>query len=350
MKRRGWTLLVGAILVSLLTWQALSMRVAYVVLSPGETYDALGEYEYIDEDDQTQELELVTVDPEHATESEGELRLTTVSITREVELGRALYYWFTDAVAVVPRQLHFPDGKSDEEIEAEQSEMWSSSQDAAKTVALRELGHPVEVTVVDVESDSANADELEEGDVLVAVDGDEVTSQQQLAGAVGEAGSGGDVALEVLRDGETVDADVAVGESDGGVAVLDGVEVEPVQEDPYGLTITDEGLNIGGPSAGVIFALAMLDRVQEDDLTGGEVVAGTGTLDEEGNVGAIGGVAQKVVGAHDDGATVFMAPEGNCAAAAANAPDGLTVVKVSSLDDALAALETLREGGQPQTC
>ncbi|MGH8792160.1 MAG: YlbL family protein [Stackebrandtia sp.] len=350
MKRRGWTLLIGAILVSLLTWQALSMRVAYVALSPGVTYDTLGTYEYLDENDEVQEVELVTADPSVSTDSKGELRLTTVAITREVELGRAIYYWFADDIAVVPRQLHIPDGKSDEEIDAEQTEMWTSSQAAATTVALRELGYPVDVTVSSVESDSPSAGELEDGDVVVSVDGEEVTSQQLLADHVQELPVDAELALKVRRDGEEVDATARVIEAEDGVKGLSGVQVEPVQEDPYDFEITDEGLNVGGPSAGVVFALAMIDRVSEEDLTGGEVIAGTGTIDEEGVVGPIGGIEQKVVGAHADGAEFFLTPEENCAAAAANAPDGLTLVKISSVDDALQGLETLRDGGRPQTC
>ena len=353
MMRRGLTVLLGAVLVSLLTWQALSMRVAYVALGPGPTVDALGVYEYTDDDDQVHTASLITADAAVSSESEGQLRLVTVRIHDKIDLVRALYYWISDDYAVVPREFQYPDDKTKDEIAAEQAEMWETSQSAAETAALRVMGHEVSVTVTEVAADSPSSGELAEGDVIGEVAGEPVTSQEKLATLLTEslnAAPGEPVAVSVERDGETVAAEVVPELHEDGTAVLPGVNVEPVQEDPYGLEITTEGLNIGGPSAGLIFALAMIDRVTSEDLTGGIVIAGTGEIDEDGNVGAIGGVAQKVVGAKQDGATVFLTPAANCATAKANAPEGLTLVKVNTLDDALGALAALRAGEAPVTC
>ena len=99
-----------------------------------------------------------------------------------------------------------------------------------------------------------------------------------------------------------------------------------------------------------MFTLGIIDKVKPEDLTGGLGVAGTGTIDEEGAVGPIGGIPQKMRGARRDGATVFLAPAGNCAEAVANAVPGLKLVKVGTLDDALHALDTLRAGGTPPLC
>ncbi len=353
MMRRGVTVLLGAVLVSLLTWQGLSMRVAYVALGPGPTVDALGEYEYTDDNDQVQSMSLITADEAASSESAGQLRLVTVRIHDNVDLLRALYYWMSDDYAVVPREFQYPDDKSKDEIAAEQAEMWVNSQSAAETAALRALGEEVEVTVTDVADDSPSNGELVTGDVITQVAGEPVTSQERLAELLTQAlaaAPGETVELSVAREDTVVTADVEPQKHEDGTAVLPGVMVEPVQEDPYDLTVTTEGLNIGGPSAGLIFALAMVDRVTPEDLTGGLIIAGTGEIDEDGNVGPIGGVAQKVVGAKSDGATVFLTPAANCETAKANAPEGLTLVKVDTLDDALESLSALRSGGTPSTC
>jgi len=353
MKRRGVTVLLGAVLVSLLTWQALSMRVAYVALGPGPTVDALGVYEYTDDTGQVQSISLITADDEVSSESDGQLRLVTVRIHDDIDLLRALYYWISDDYAVVPREFQYPDDKTKDQIAAEQAQMWENSQSAAETAALRALGEEVSVTVTSVAEDSPSDEALVEGDVITEVAGEPVTSQEKLASLLTEAmlaDPGEPVALGLDRDDKTVTSEVVPEQHDDGTAVLPGVQVEPVQDDPYGLTVTTEGLNIGGPSAGLIFALAMVDRATPEDLTGGLVIAGTGEIDEDGNVGAIGGVAQKVVGAKADGATVFLTPAANCESAKANVPDGLTLVKVNTLDDALTSLEALREGRAPATC
>ena len=121
-----------------------------------------------------------------------------------------------------------------------------------------------------------------------------------------------------------------------------------VPEAPFTVDITLQ--DVGGPSAGLMFALGILDKLGPESITGGLHVAGTGEISGEGAVGPIGGITQKLVAARGVGAEVFLVPEGNCADARARVPDGLRLVKVTSLDDALQGLATLREGGDPPTC
>ncbi|GAA4904291.1 PDZ domain-containing protein [Stackebrandtia albiflava] len=347
------TVLLGAVMVCLLTFTALQMRVAYVALGPGRTVDALGEYQYVGADEQVHTATLITADPEYSSDSEGQLRLVTVEIHDRIDLVRALYYWIHGDYAVIPREFQYPDDRDREEIQQEQRQMWVNSQSSAETAALRALGYPVSLLVTSVDAESPSHGELVNGDVITEVAGEEVTSQQRLVelltAEVSEA-PGETIPLTVDRDGEAEAAEVVPEEMSDGTVVLPGVTVEPVQEDPFGLEVNDDEIGIGGPSAGLVFALAMIDRVTPEDLTGGLVVAGTGEIDEDGNVGAIGGVAQKVVGAKEDGATVFLTPADNCATAKANAPDGLLLVKVDTLDGALDALTALRDGGTPPTC
>lgn len=348
MKRRGVTVLIGAILVGLLTWQAMSMRVAYVGLGPGPTVDTLGEVQT--KDDKT--VELITVDDAKGGETDGQLRLVTVRVHDHLQLAEAISYWLSDDYAVIPRQLQYPDDKSKDEISEEQDKLWKSSQSAAETAALRELGEPVEVTVSAVDSDSKAHGELAVDDVITAVEDQAVTSQLKLKGLLETAyqeNKDEPVDVTVQRDDEEVSAQITPETADGEVTVA-GIELEAVQDDPYGIEMHAEDLGIGGPSAGMIFALAMVEKASGENLTGGEIVAGTGEIDEEGKVGSIGGVSQKVVGAHEDGATVFLTPSANCQSAAANAPDGLKLIKIDTLDDAISALRDLQNGQEPQTC
>jgi PDZ domain-containing protein len=108
--------------------------------------------------------------------------------------------------------------------------------------------------------------------------------------------------------------------------------------------------NVGGPSAGLMFALGIVDKLTEEDITGGQVIAGTGTITADGVVGSIGGIRHKMFGALDDGATIFFAPIGNCGAVMGHIPDGLQVYPVATLDDAVDALRILRSGGTPPVC
>ncbi|MGH8880336.1 MAG: S16 family serine protease, partial [Stackebrandtia sp.] len=194
---------------------------------------------------------------------------------------------------------------------------------------------------------------LKAGDVITAVDGETVTSQERLAELVDKAARdkpGKSIELDVDRGKKDKAVKVTPEKNKQGTAILPGVDVEPKQKDPYGLKVTAEGLNVGGPSAGLIFALAMVDRVSEEDITGGADIVGTGEIDEDGNVGAIGGIAQKVVAAHEQGAKLFLTPADNCETAKANAPDGLKLIKVDTLESALTELATLRAGKEPTTC
>jgi len=108
--------------------------------------------------------------------------------------------------------------------------------------------------------------------------------------------------------------------------------------------------DVGGPSAGLMFALGIIDKLGRESLTGGRAIAGTGEITAEGVVGPIGGIPQKMLGARESGATVFLVPADNCEEAKKARHDGLQLVKVGTLKEALDALKALREGGTPQSC
>ncbi|GAA2170455.1 MULTISPECIES: YlbL family protein [Glycomyces] len=323
MRRRGITVLLGAVLVALLTWQALSMDVAYVVFSPGPTENVLGAEEV-----DGVEHQMISADPEYA--SEGELRLTTVRVKQSVTLVQALRYWLSNEYAIVPRDLVYPPGESEEDIAEEQEADWAESQSNAEQAALGYLGEPA---VIEVVADSGG---LVAGDVLTAVDGTAVTSLQDLADYADS-----ETTVTVTRAGAPVEVPgVTLGDAD----------LQSTHDDPYNIEIDTEALDIGGPSAGLIFALGIVDRVTEGDLTDGKVIAGTGEIDPEGNVGPIGGIQQKVTASVELGAEVFLAPAANCSDAVTVPHEDMTIVRVETLEDAVSALESLAAGGEVTTC
>jgi Lon-like protease len=127
-----------------------------------------------------------------------------------------------------------------------------------------------------------------------------------------------------------------------GVSVLDAPWAE--------FTIDFNLANVGGPSAGLMFSLAVIDKLTTGDLNGGKFVAGTGTITDDGKVGSIGGITHKMLAASEAGATVFLVPADNCAEARTAHQDGLTLIKVDTLTSAVDALKSYSAGGEPPTC
>jgi PDZ domain-containing protein len=251
---------------------------------------------------------------------------------------------------VVPREFVYPPDRSPRQTDKQNAEEFAQSQSSAETAALQELGYPVQVDVVAFTAGSPSAGKLRAGDVITAIDGRPVTSRTRLMSLLRDRAPGDTVSVTYRRGGHTTTARVVAGKApeDPSRAVL-GVTVEQKQPHPFGITIALD--RIGGPSAGLMFALGIVDKVDPVDLTGGMFVAGTGTIDDEGQVGPIGGIQQKLVAARRAGATVFLTPAANCAEAAARVPDGLRLVRVESLDQALTALARLRDKtGSPTGC
>ncbi len=331
-------MLLGAIIVVLLSAAVMRAPVPYVVLDPGPTVDTLGEY------DGAQVIEITGVE---VSEASGELRLTTVGVQPNVGLLGAIRAWFATDEAVVPRELIYPPGQTTEQVEQRNAEQFTRSQTSAEIAALRHLGYPVRVTVVDVVEDAPAAGVLQPGDMITAVEGEKVEDSSQLQAVISERPAGTELTIDYLRDGEPATARITTSESEDGTPRI-GVQVSHQIDAPFELEIQLE--HIGGPSAGLMFALGIIDKLEPEDLTGGLTIAGTGSIDEHGNVGPIGGVPQKLVGAREAGATVFLVPAANCAEALANAQPDLTLVRVETLAGALEELEALRQGRPPTTC
>lgn len=249
-----------------------------------------------------------------------------------------------DGASLIPERALNPAGVSDTQRRESSLNEMSLSQKIAVTVALRELGRTVAVQssgaeVVLVLPDAPADGKLEVGDVVVAARGQRVRSTAQLARAMESAQPGSRVAFTVRREGKLVT--VALGTradpEDADRAVV-GVQVEDAKRFAFPLDVRIDTPGIGGPSAGLAFALDIVDELGRDVDRGRAVVA-TGALALDGRVSAIGGIRQKTVGAREAGADIFLVPDDNAAEARKYA-DGLRIVAVSSFDESLAALAT----------
>lgn len=334
MKRRGVTVLLGAVLVVLLS-VGMFMRVPYVVLGPGPTVDTLGA---------SDGAEVIQVTGRETSTSRGQLRLTTVGVQAEANLYSAIRAWLDGEQAVVPRELVYPPGQTRQQVDEQNAQDFQRSQTSAETAALRQLGFPVQVKVKTVATDGPAAGVLAVGDVLTAVNGTGPEDAEELIELIRAKPTGATLDVDYQRAGRRATARLTT----AGDPPKIGVEIEEQQPHPFQLSIKLE--EIGGPSAGLMFALGIIDKLTPEDLTGGKVFAGTGEIDGRGEVGPIGGIGQKLLGARAAGATVFLVPADNCTEALANAQPGLTMARVATLTDALAALEQVRAGKVPAPC
>ncbi len=343
--RRTVTLTLAMLATGALAAVALVMPTAYAVRTPGPTEDTLGVQD-LGDGESMREVPLVEIEGTETHDPSGELRLTTVSVYGgpggDVLVGDVLMGWFARDRSVQPVEAIFPpDLTPEEQEETGQAEM-VSSQENATVAALTELGYevPATLTIVGAAPGTGADGVVAEGDVVQSIDGRTVVTHQDLLGGLADVSPGADVVLGVLRGGEPVDLTITTGEGDG--RALLGVYLDPDYDYPVDVRIQIE--NIGGPSAGSMFALAIIDKLTADDELAGEIVGGTGTMDVEGHVGAIGGIEQKMYGARRDGARWFLAPAGNCREVLGNVPDGLQVVAVATLSEARDAIEAIGAG------
>jgi len=188
------------------------------------------------------------------------------------------------------------------------------------------------------------ADLLKKGDQLLTIDGEQIDGVAELTAALAAAGAGTTVTLGILRDGANQDVEIApIASQDDPDMVLIGIQTAATYDFPFDVTINLG--TVGGPSAGMMLALGVYDKLTPGPLTNGEHIAGTGTIDAEGQVGPIGGIRQKMYGARNAGATWFLAPESNCNEVTGHIPSGLTVFSVKTLDDSLADVRVIAAGG-----
>jgi len=326
MSRRTAALVLPVVLLVAAVVVAAVLPVPYVRLSPGPTYNTIGSYDG---------TPLITISGHRTYPTAGNLNMTTVSEAGgpvgRLTLGDALRGWVDPTVRVVPREQLYPDD--------------------AVAAALGHLKIPVTtLTVVASVSNGTPADgHLEPGDVLVSIQGTPIRTPADVGKAVRSHPVGTSLAIVVRRDSATKTVTVVSGPKPGAPATpYLGITAGVSYKAPFPITFALD--DVGGPSAGTMFALGIVDKLTPGELNGGKFVAGTGTISPDGQVGPIGGIAQKMVGARDAGAVLFLAPASNCDEVVGHVPDGLTVTPMATLDQAVTRLGDYAAGKALPSC
>ncbi|MBO0846658.1 MAG: PDZ domain-containing protein [Nocardioides sp.] len=329
MTQRTWAALLAVPLFVALGLYAAVKPLPFVTYAPGLTVNVLG-------DNGNQPI--ISVQGHRAYRDTGELRMTTVSVTERnarLDLFTLMRAWLSRSDAVYPFSAVYGSTGSQEQDTQEGQVQMVTSQDSAVAAALKQLGydlHPA-IEIVSVSPDMPAHGKLEVRDLLRRVGGTPVTPSTDVASLIAKVPQGESVPIVVERNGKTVRTRVTPTTVDGHQVI--GVQLQVGYTFPFkvGVNISD---SIGGPSAGLIFALSIYDTLTPGSLTDGGVVAGTGTITPQGKVGQIGGIQQKIVGARQDGAQLFLVPPANCADALTSSPGSMRLVKTPTLHAAIA--------------
>ncbi len=347
---RARVLTVSGISLLVLLGVAFLLPVPFVKLAPGPTFNVIGNVD---------DRPVISIEGTTTYPTTGQLDMLTVLESGGPRGGLtfvdAIASWFDSSDAVLPRELVYPDDVSGEEVKRRQASLFSTSESDAIGAALNYLKIPVgtELVVTSVTSESPADGLLEAKDNIISIDAKPVTLPKEVSDAVQAKPIGTAFDFEVKRtvDGTTqtkhVSVTSAANPDDAAKPYLGiGVGVYYVPDFTIDFTLKD----VGGPSAGLMFTLGLIDKLSPEDLAKGRHVAGTGTIAPDGTVGPIGGIRQKLAGARNKGAELFLMPAVHCAEADGHVPDGLTVAAISTLDEAVTAIDTWTAGGVPVAC
>ena len=343
----GVTLLVGSLVLAV---GLAAVPSAYVIEQPGPWVDTLGTVSVPDPEDDTKKnkIPLITIDGIQSFPTTGELDLLTVSVLGDPEQTpswlEVAAAWFDPSKAVVPLEAIFPKEESTQEREASNTAQMVDSQQDAIAAALTNLGYDVivGVEVLGFTEESPAQSVLSLGDVITAFNGTPVESVPQLRELLATNGATTPGTVSFIRGGVAEEAQVTPIDVEGNIVL--GIGAKAKYDFPFEVTIRLDA--VGGPSAGMMFALGIIDKLTPEDITDGNHFAGTGTIDAQGNVGPIGGIQQKLYGAKKAGATYFLAPADNCDEVIGHVPDGLQVYSVKTLNDALSVLSFVEMHGE----
>ena len=337
MSRRTLAALIAVACLGALWAAALLLPVPYVTYRPGVSVDVLAEQGG---------KEIVQVSGHRVYRDDGELRMTTIYLTRpdtRVNIFQALEAWISRDDAIYPYDAVYDTEQTAEQSDVESAVQMVSSQDSATAAALHALGYtfPTVVEVLSVSKGMPADGKLQVRDTFVKVDGKPVKDPQEIVDAVQGTPPGQAVTFVVRRAGKLVTVSIEpteVEDDDGTTHQRVGVLPGPGFIFPFSVSVNIPE-EIGGPSAGLMFSLAIYDTLTPGSLTGGQIVAGTGTVDPEGKVGPIGGIQQKIVTAQQAKADLFLVPADNCADAL-GAPDrGMRLVKVTTMASAMKSIK-----------
>jgi len=338
--RRIAVLTAGVVLLVLFGVLGTTLPVPYVAQVPGPTFNTLADIDG---------SPIISVEGRDPNKVSGNLNLTTVGVSRGgLSLVQAVRGWFDDEVAVVPEDSVYPPGRSEKETRQANREAFLTSEQAAESAALGHLGYPVKVVVQDVPKGSPSASALAAGDSIDAVDGRPTPDTDTLTSVLTGIPGGTPVTVSRTHLGTSGMVEVTTAAATDRKGSRLGISVLEQPSAPFDVSIDVK--DVGGPSAGLMLTLGILDLVGDEDLTNGKVVAGTGTIDTKGTVGPIGGITLKMAAAKDIGAQLLLVPADNCAEATGVADPGFPLAKVGTLDDALKALSDFEAGRTPATC
>lgn len=314
----------------------------FATFAPGGTIDVLGQ--------DGNDAEVVQVDGHEVYRDTGQLRMTTVRVspagdppdTAYLSLGRLMAMWFDGDEAVYPYSSVHQDGETAESSREEGAVQMATSQDDAVYVALTEDGIevPQVLQVAAVTAGAASDGVLKVGDHLESINGTETPDDTVLRREIQKSEPGEPLTIGIERAGKQRSVEVTPNEEtiEGKQRLLIGITPGYDYDFPFDVKISISD-NIGGPSAGLIFSLAVYDTITPGSLTGGARVAGTGEIAPDGSVGSIGGIQQKIAGARSEGTELFLVPEGNCADALGADAGDMTLVRASTMHEVRLALE-----------
>jgi PDZ domain-containing protein len=340
--RRTLALMLSGLLIIGLLLAGWKLPVPYVVLSPGPVSNTLAPG-------------LIQVSGHKVYPTSGKLFLTTVylsgSPSNEPTLFQALDAWLRSNEAVLPIDLFYPPNQSESQVNQQNVLQMVQSQQDAISAALTYLGYHIgsEVVVASVDAHTPAARVLKVGDVVLAVDGHPVHDAGTLHRLIQNRPVGATVRLTLLRSGRrlVVTAGTIAAAPHGKTPIVGFV---PLQQPLYPFHISIGLKNVEGPSAGLMFALGIIDKLSRLNLTDGRVIAGTGEITPAGQVQEIGGIQEKIAGAAAQGARIFLVPSGNCSDARRSAPSDVLLVRVQTLSGAVGDLQALKHGGHVPTC
>ena len=343
MSRRAATLLVAAAGVLIALAVAVVSPVPYVALTPGPTLNTLGV---------SGSRPLIQIKGHPTYPTSGHLNMVTVSFLggpgTAFNVFAALRAWLSPDNAVVPEQEIFTPGQTPQQVAKQDTEEMANSQQTATAAAFCQLG--IKFAAVDTVQATVKgmpaAGRLRPRDVIVTVGGRPVTCRADAGALIKDRAPGTPVQLTVLRHGRAEHVTLATADVQGVPEI--GVQIVESFVFPFSVTISIG--NIGGPSAGLMFALGIIDKITPDNLARGRFIAGTGEIEANGTVDPIGGIQQKMAGARAAGATIFLTPAANCPDAAGAVPAGMRLIKVSSLAGAVSDLEALKAGRLVPSC
>lgn len=333
-------LLAGALSLDRIPGTDIQLTVPYAAQGPGPTFDTLGE---------VAGEPVVDVEGSEILDTGGKLNMTTVSVRTNMTLAQALGRWITTDDTIVPLDQIFPPDVGEDEMREFNQQAFVASEASATVAAMRYLGRPTVVQVHDVVEGGAAEGKLEPGDRIAKAGATEVQKPSDVQEAVRALKPGDTIELTLEREDKQREVQVELGENPHkkGEAML-GILMS--SEPAGGLEVHYNLNDIGGPSAGMMFSLAVIDKLTPGELNGGKFVAGTGTISEDGEVGPIGGIDHKIRGSRDEGAELFLAPAGNCDIVKATDSGDMVVAAVSTIDEAVKAMEDFAADREVTTC